>query len=139
MKQLCPICQKEFEQSKYREQICCSKSCARSLQYQNKHAPNWKGGRFKTSSGYIDIWVGKDYPNCKNWGYYAEHRYVMEQYLGRPLEKNETVHHIDGDRTNNKIENLQLRNNRHGKGSCFMCKDCGSVNIISVPIKNAEA
>ena len=37
-----------------------------------------------------------------------EHRYIMEQHLGRKLERNELVHHIDGDRLNNTIENLEV-------------------------------
>jgi hypothetical protein len=37
-----------------------------------------------------------------------EQRYVMEQYLGRKLETDEVVHHIDGDRTNNLLDNLRL-------------------------------
>jgi len=37
-----------------------------------------------------------------------EHRYIMEQYLGRKLTKNEVVHHIDENKMNNNIENLQL-------------------------------
>jgi hypothetical protein len=44
------------------------------------------------------------------------HRQVMEQHLGRKLRPNETVHHKDGNRANNKIENLELWSNRHGKG-----------------------
>lgn len=39
---------------------------------------------------------------------YDEHRYIMEQYLGRKLNRNEVVHHKDGDKTNNDIENLVL-------------------------------
>lgn len=37
-----------------------------------------------------------------------EHRYVMEQELGRPLEHREQVHHIDGDRLNNALDNLMV-------------------------------
>ncbi len=37
-----------------------------------------------------------------------QHRYVMEQYLKRPLRKTENVHHINGDRSDNQVENLEL-------------------------------
>jgi hypothetical protein len=37
-----------------------------------------------------------------------EHRIVMEEHLGRELLSTETVHHIDGDRLNNSLENLEL-------------------------------
>lgn len=41
-------------------------------------------------------------------GYVLEHRYVMEQFLGRCLTENEVVHHIDGTRDNNVLSNLSL-------------------------------
>lgn len=45
----------------------------------------------------------------KNWkGYVYEHRYLVELRLGRPLQRNETVHHLDCDRSNNKQNNLIL-------------------------------
>ena len=45
------------------------------------------------------------------------HRHVMEEYLGRELESFEHVYHIDGDSTNNKIDNLIVitKNVRNGK------------------------
>lgn len=43
----------------------------------------------------------------KNWlGYVYEHVKIVEKYLKRRLTQNEVVHHLDGDRSNNKVENL---------------------------------
>lgn len=45
-----------------------------------------------------------------------EHRYIMEQHLGRKLKKDEVVHHIDGDKSNNNIYNLEvLMRNEHSR------------------------
>ena len=46
----------------------------------------------------------------------AEHRFVMEQFLGRRLAPHETVHHKNGVRTDNRLENLELFSSRHGRG-----------------------
>lgn len=37
-----------------------------------------------------------------------EHRYIMEQFLGRKLKSNEIVHHIDGNKRNNNLSNLEI-------------------------------
>lgn len=54
----------------------------------------------------------------------------MEQRLGRALDRTEIVHHIDGDRSNNKPENLQLlKVHAHAAGQNVVCLDCGSHNV----------
>lgn len=94
----------------------------------------WRGGRITMKSGYTRVWVGADDPlaSMRNSdGYVLEHRLVMAQSLGRPLTTHESVHHLDGDRSNNTVENLQLRQRHHGEGRRYVCLDCGSHNIGS--------
>jgi len=69
---------------------------------------NWKGGRTISSHGYVLIRVGKGHPLADCRGYAYEHRIVMQKKIGRPLKKSELIHHIDGDRQNNKPGNLEL-------------------------------
>jgi len=107
---------------------------------EDHHA--WKGGRTINEDGYALVRIYPDDPNfcmaqekVKGASYVYEHRLVMARHLGRPLADTETVHHIDGNKQNNDISNLQLRHGRHGKGSAFQCADCGSHNIVTVPLK----
>ena len=103
--------------------------------YSDHH--QWKGGVIKTSQGYIQELVRPEDPyyemGQKKVGgmrYVPQHRLVVARSLGRPLETNETVHHVDGNRANNDISNLQLRQGRHGKGAAHVCADCGSHNVV---------
>ncbi len=68
---------------------------------------NWQGGRYVGGDGYVRIWQ-PDHPFADKKGYVREHRIVMERYLGRVLLPSEIVHHINGDTTDNRIENLML-------------------------------
>lgn len=68
----------------------------------------WKGGRCLHQGGRYVLLLRPDHPDCDRHGYIREHRLVMEQHLGRRLNRGEVVHHIDKDGQNNSIENLRL-------------------------------
>ncbi|KKK60550.1 hypothetical protein LCGC14_3023240 [marine sediment metagenome] len=69
--------------------------------------PQWKGGRAYHSGGYILVHA-PEHPHKHHGNYIFEHRLVMEQHLGRYLEPDERVHHINGIRDDNRLENLKL-------------------------------
>jgi len=75
-------------------------------QFIGKNNSSWKGERYK-SLGYTYI-LKKDHPRVKNKEkkYVAEHILIMEKYLGRYLNKNEQIHHINGKKDDNNINNL---------------------------------
>jgi hypothetical protein len=68
---------------------------------------NWKGGRVKHSDGYILIYC-PSHPYGSADGYVFEHRLVMEKLLGRYLKPEETPHHINGIKDDNRPENLRI-------------------------------
>jgi hypothetical protein len=70
--------------------------------------PWWKGGRTQMVNGYIMRQVGIDHPLADKHGRVYEHRLVMAEAVGRKLTRREHVHHINGDRTDNRLKNLML-------------------------------
>jgi hypothetical protein len=72
-----------------------------------KKSQNWKGGKTYLN-GYILVYAPENPHNHNK--YYGEHRLVMEKKIGRYLEPREFVHHINGVRDDNRIENLILLN-----------------------------
>lgn len=68
---------------------------------------NYKGGKTSHGDGYMKL-LCPDHPRANKLGYVLEHIIVMEQHIGRPLKKGEVVHHINGIKNDNRIENLLL-------------------------------
>lgn len=69
-----------------------------------KH-PNWKNGK-TMQEGYIMI-LNPEHPYSIN-RYVFEHRLIIEKYLGRYLNPEERIHHLNNIKTDNRIENLKL-------------------------------
>lgn len=78
---------------------------------RGKNHPGWKGGR-RIRNGYVFVYA-PDHPKAHD-GAIQEHRLLMEQHLGRYLEPDEVVHHLNGIKDDNRIENLQvIKRGRH--------------------------
>lgn len=112
VKKKCDNCKADYWEKKYfafrYKRSFCSRKCHNEGKYliNNKEKSHlWKGGKIKHGY-YIFIKLGRGIPGTDSQGYAREHRLVMERHLGRLLNKDEDVHHINGVKTDNRIENL---------------------------------
>jgi hypothetical protein len=150
---VCPVCQSEYRTPGN----TCSYDCAGVLRRANPQPPcercgaplPWRGTRpvrycsaecratplgtvrGPNINGYLEVRTGQGF---KGWT--LQHRYVMEQSIGRKLEPHETVHHKNGDRRDNRLENLELWHGKHGKGvrsADYHCAGCRCAVVESTP------
>lgn len=84
-----------------------------------------------TKPGYVTTWAGyrkllrPDHPRADSKGYVAEHTLVMEAHIGRFLEPDEVVHHINYDKADNQLDNLQLMTDAEHRALHRKAGDCG--------------
>jgi len=87
-------------------------SIAKKGLFCGEQSPNWRGGKHKTLAGYFYVLLdSKDKffrPMANNGNYILEHRFIMAKHLGRNLQSWEKVHHKNGIKGDNRIENLEL-------------------------------
>lgn len=95
---VCYVCKINTHSTKYNNCIHCT----------NKLKPDYGTGRYK-KAGYVMLFQ-KGHPRVvdNRGNYVQEHILVMEKHLGRYLYSNENVHHKNGVRDDNRIENLEL-------------------------------
>lgn len=115
----------------YLAQKYCSYDCKIEAQKKFAQARFEAGGYKKHVKRHGYIWVSVPMLS-RNGGPKAvlEHRYVMSQHLGRELLPEETVHHINGVRSDNRLENLELFNSRHGPGQRVADKVAFAIEIL---------
>lgn len=105
VKYKCDKCGKEFYLhrcylNRKRAHRFCSKACEADYRNYHNSVDSWRGNYINKSSGYRTIRV--------NGRQIDEHRLVMAKHLGRELLSSEVVHHKNGNKLDNRIENLQL-------------------------------
>jgi len=78
-----------------------------SVGHNRKGVPPTNKIGFIMNGGYRYIWR-PSHPHVDSKGYIEEHRIVVEKSIGRILENHEVVHHLNGNRSDNRIKNLQM-------------------------------
>ena len=99
----------------------CLRTDVAAARWTGANHYKWGGGRNIDDNGYVKLRVPdvarySSRKSKRGRGYVSEHIVVMATHLGRPLTALETVHHLNGDKTDNRLENLELWTTNHSHG-----------------------
>ena len=111
---ICKECRKETRQLIHGTSLFCNQKCYFKWKRKNPNKRAYKGKIFV--SGYIYLYMPEQPNAIKKGRYIAENRYNLEQKIGRLLKRYEVAHHINGNKRDNRLENLEvLTNSEHNK------------------------
>jgi hypothetical protein len=125
----CKFCNKVFVSQWQSRRGEAKGYCSKRCWYDDKRDEDKES---ISSGGYVLVYMRPEHEFASmrmSGGRVLKHRLVMAESLGRPLLSNESVHHVNGDRQDNRLENLQLMTSSHPKGVVRTCLDCGSHNV----------
>lgn len=77
----------------------------RSAAKKGEKAHNWNGGKRTTPNGYCQVLM-PNHPRADSAGYVMEHIVVWENETGVPVPRNCCIHHLNGNKRDNRIQNL---------------------------------
>ena len=124
---LCLYCNKEFEHWPSDGHMFCDREC-----YNSNRQKQRVNTSKVTDDGYVLVYRPDSLSAQPSTGFTFEHRYIMEQHIGRQLLSEETVHHKNGVRTDNHLDNLELWSSSHPKGQRVQDKLEWARRIVSL-------
>ena len=150
--QECDTCFRRRRSQSFKKEPCAFDGCINYRKYgsqycgghltQKNTTGKLKPIRYAKNPGHNDkgyrILYRPEHPNSRSNGVIYEHTLVMSEYLGRPLEKHESVHHKNGQRADNRIENLELFSTKQPYGQRALDKVRYAIEILRLYPKELE-
>lgn len=113
-------------------QLLFSKTATRCKTHAARERGKTSARRSRHTSGYIYLRGHWGHPNADSSGKIVEHVLVMAEHLGRPIRPEETIHHRNGVRDDNRLENLELWSSGHPFGQRVRDKVVAAKRILAL-------